>query len=44
MGGPDTVSLFFDDLNEELKDPEFAALFAEAEKLLRSTIEDVRKP
>jgi hypothetical protein len=34
------VSLFFDDLNEELKDPEFAALFAEAQKLVRSTLEE----
>ena len=40
MGGRHTVSLFFDDLNEELKDPEFAALFAEAQKLVRSTLEE----
>jgi hypothetical protein len=38
MGGPHTVSLFWDDLNERLQDPEFAALFAEAQKLLRSTL------
>jgi hypothetical protein len=32
--------LFWDDLNEELKDPEFAALFAEAQKLLRATVQE----
>jgi hypothetical protein len=40
MGGRYTVSLFFDDLNERLQDPEFAALFAEAQKLLRSTLKE----
>jgi hypothetical protein len=38
------VNLFFDDLNEQLQDPEFAAMFSEAQKLLRSTLENVRKP
>jgi hypothetical protein len=44
MGRRHTVSLFWDDLNERLQDPEFAAMFAEAQNLLRSTLEDVRKP
>jgi hypothetical protein len=34
------ASLFWDDLNEQLQDPEFAALFAEAQKLLRSTLDE----